>query len=489
MNPALPGHLLDLLIDQVDAAVLQDIAQRTDLDDAQVEKLARRGDPDVFMTLIHSGKISVASGSQRLGFEVMHHLAERCLVPEPDLATYANHPDPRIRAALAAHPRLPQELIAELAADPDVDVVAEVAGWAELPANLARTLARHPDRQVRAQLAANPTGAVPGEVLADLVATDGTPRITSCPACRRDTTGTARCGDHAPGVEVIRMAALQNPGTPVEALIPLTDQVEPWARATIASRQGLPASALEHLADDMEALVREAVAENPDTPGHLLRRLAADQDRAVRRAVALNPAVPLDLLFDLAAHTRLNLRAGIPRIQHATEKELRGLAASRTAQVRALAASHPDLPEDLRERLTWDPDAGVAKNLVEHPALDADDLRLLAARHGPRLYSAIARNPNTPPELLHTMARNSAAVSKALQEIARHPAIEPRTLILALADPQARRDAAAHPALPADNLTALLDDPDSATVGAAAGNPSLPEPVMLELIDQARRER
>lgn len=487
MNPALPSRAVDLLIEHGDTALLQDLSQRTDLDDAQVGRLIGRGEPDVFVALAHSGRVPVRSGSERHSAQVMLLLAKQDLVPQQDLIAYARHPDPRIRAALAAHPHLPDELIAELLNDPVIDVVAEMAGWAALPAWAARAMARHPDRQVRSQLAANPTSTVPGDVLAELVTTGGAPAITSCPACRLDTTGTADCGDHAPGIEVIRMAALQNPSTPVAALVPLVDQVEPWARATIASRSGLPVSILEHLADEIDASVRAAVAENPETPAHLLRHLASDTNSAVRRAVALNPKVPLDLLLELAAHTRLNLRAGIPRLQNATEKQLRGLAASRTAQVRGLAASHPDLPDDLRQRLTWDPDAGVAKNLADHPTLDADDLRLLAARHGPRLYSAIARNPNTPPELLHTMARNSAAVPKALREIARHPATEPRTLILCLTDPQARRDAAAHPTLPANQLTTLIDDPDTATATAAAANPSLPEPAMLQLIHRALR--
>lgn len=85
------------------------------------------------------------------------------------------------------------------------------------------------------------------------------------------------------------------------------------------------------------------------------------------------------------------------------------------------------------------------------------------------------------------MARNSAAVPKALREIARHPATEPRTLILCLTDPQARRDAAAHPTLPADQLITLIDDPDTAAASAAAANPSLPEPVMFQLIHRALR--
>lgn len=230
-NPALPAHMLNLLVEQGDAALLQDIAQRIDLSEAQVKRLVGRGDPDVFTALVCAGRVSVAPGSQRLGPEVMRRLADQGLAPEPDLADYARDPDPRIRAALATDPRLPSELIAELAADAVVDVVAEVAGWAELPPNLARALAQHPDREVRARLASNPTGSVLAEVLADLAMTGGAPRITSCPACRLDSTDTARCGDHAPGVEAIRMAALQNPDTPLQALVPLVDQVETWARA------------------------------------------------------------------------------------------------------------------------------------------------------------------------------------------------------------------------------------------------------------------
>lgn len=246
----------------------------------------------------------------------------------------------------------------------------------------------------------------------------------------------------------------------------------PSDRAAVAAREDLPPTLLTRLADDFEGFVRTTVAENPSTPSDTLRRLARDHSVKVRRAVGSNPNIPLDLLFDLAPRTRLPLR--LPRINRATEHELRGIATSRSAQVRALAAARPDLPDDLRRKLTDDPDPGVAKHLADRPHLNADDLRLLAARHGPRLYSAIARNPNCPPELLHTMAGNSQTVQKALREIARHPGAEPRTLMLCLADQEARHQAAAHPALPPEALISLAESPDHRIAYTAAANPSLP---------------
>lgn len=320
----------------------------------------------MFATLATTGRIPIRP-EHLADDQILLRLAKRDLIPASYLQICAQHQAAQLRTAVASHPGLPAHVAAELVTDADIEVVIEVAGCAALPPDTARALACHPDFEVRSSLAANPTGTVPAEILAELVATSGTPSITTCAACRADPDGTARCGDHASGIEAIRMAALQNPGTPLATLAPLVNHVEAWARAVIATCAGLPLNLAEQLAEDMGSCVRAAVAENPETPPALLRNLAGDHTSRVRRAVALNPAVPLDLLFELAAHTHLNLRAGFPRVEQAAATQLRELATSRTAQVRALVASRRDLPDDLRERLTWDPDTGVAKSLADHP--------------------------------------------------------------------------------------------------------------------------
>lgn len=471
-NPALPSDLVEVLIRCGDEQVLTDLAARPDLTGPQVEDLVRSGSLLVMTVLVNAGRISLPPGLLD-DEDSLRALASWNQIPETHLPQLASHPDPQIREAVAYEAdRLPSDTVRALAADDDVAVVVGIARCADLPEDLARALASHPDREVRSSLAANPTTAP--QTLARLAETGGHPPLSTCGACRNDPVPSTRCGDHKPGVAVIQDAAVRNERTPISAITGHIGHPDPSLRAAVAERTDLPSSLLIVLADDVEDAVRASVAANPSCPDQLLRTLAGDSARVVRRGVALNPQVPLEVLYNLAAHTRLNLRAGIPRIQSASLDQIRGLARSRVAQVRALAASRTDLPEDLVRVLVEDPDTAVAKQLADRSSLDADDVRLLVARHGPRIYSAVARNPNCPPELLHTMARNSTTVPKALRDIARHPAAEPGTLLLCLTDREARPWAAAHPRVPADTLVALLDDPEWRVASHAAANPALP---------------
>lgn len=477
-NPALTRDLLDVLIDRGDAEVLGDLTERADLTPDQVAALVRHGGPPVVVSLVRCGHLAV--DPELFEDPVLAWLLVLGNWGTPEqVARFAADPDPRVRAELARWVGLPSRILHELADDPDIGVVAGVAGCASLPVEVAKRLAGHPDGEVRAELSSNPTQTVPPDVLVALL-TGGIGPIRTCPACR--VQDVAEPCDHVAVIELARGYAIRNILTPTSALVGFADSSDASDRAAVAARADLPADVLARLAADDAAAVRATVAENPGTPPAVLRTLAHDHDKDVRRAIARNPAVPLEILYDLVVHNRLNLRARIPRIQAATDAELRGLSRSRAAQVRALVASREDLPERLRRRLLEDRDASVVKQLADHPAVDADDLRLLAARHGTRLYSAIARNPNCPPELLHTMARNSHGVEHALREIARHPAVEPRTLMLCLGHQAARGYAAAHPSVPGRVLAGLLEDAQRDIVYNAAANPSLPVEAMTRLV-------
>ncbi|MFF7443546.1 hypothetical protein [Streptomyces sp. NPDC008122] len=213
-------------------------------------------------------------------------------------------------------------------------------------------------------------------------------------------------------------------------------------------------------------------------------KAAADPDPEVRRAVAENPAVPLDLLVTVAAHERLPAEPA-PRVESATEAELRSLAGSRVAQVRALVADRTRLPGDLVERLAADPDPGVARRIAARPDLAPEQLADLVERHGPPVFSAVARHPDCPADVLHRVAAHPATGRRVLRDIARHPASRAETLLRCLAaeDPDVRRYAATHPALPVTVLESLLHGPDEALALAAAENPALPETVMKRIVE------
>lgn len=269
-----------------------------------------------------------------------------------------------------------------------------------------------------------------------------------------------------------------NPATPPAILADLMERPASWWN--LVSRSDLPQSAYVRLAADSRPAICWNVVTNPAMSESSLREVAVGADRDLRRHLVRNPSIPLDLLVDLAPKTRIGPETP-PRIRCATVEELRQLAASPVMQVRMLVAERRHLPADLVELLLADRDRGVAKGIVTDPAVTAEQVWALVARHGPHLYPRAARNPNCTPALLHHLVVNATGVEKVYRAVARHPRAAGSTLSLCLADREARRDAARHPNLPVETIIELLAA-ESAVAESAASNPSLPVAVMAELI-------
>lgn len=79
------------------------------------------------------------------------------------------------------------------------------------------------------------------------------------------------------------------------------------------------------------------------------------------------------------------------------------------------------------------------------------------------------------------MTRHDPPVPKAFREVARHRNATAPALLACLTDRQARPIAAAHPSLPVPVVVELLGDAEGRVAEAAAANPSLPPAMMLEL--------
>ncbi|ALG10834.1 hypothetical protein [Kibdelosporangium phytohabitans] len=223
----------------------------------------------------------------------------------------------------------------------------------------------------------------------------------------------------------------------------------------MARRTDLPVETYHQMATDRRLWVRLYLARNPALPESLLWTLA--DDRAVRPELAWNPNVPLSLLAEIAVTVNLP-HILLPRVASATPPELRWLATAKDWQVRALAAMHKKLPQDLVDKLINDPETRVIQALVA------------------------AKNPNCPPELLHKLAHRS---EPTCPHIAQHPNANAETLVACLRVLPARRHAAKHPNLPAETITELLDDPDLLVAEAAAANPALPRKVMERVLMQS----
>jgi hypothetical protein len=474
-NPALTDELFARLVADGDEDVLYALAGREQLTAPQVRALLGVGDPAVTRYLVRTGLVPWSAVPE----DHPGRALDAVIGGTAPLDTWwkaAADPDPGVRKEVAYEADAPAAVLAALAHDADPGVVRGAAGNPCLPPALLPGLARHPSTVVREAVAGNENA--PAALLAALLADGGQPAPTRCGACHRRE---AACPDHAPGVRRVRLAAAAHPAVPPAGLAAFLDAPEAW---TFAARTDLPPGFLDRLAEHPDADVRAVVAANPAVREALLRTLAADPDPEVRRAVAENPAVPLDLLVTVAAHERLPDEPA-PRVESATEAELRSLAGSRVAQVRVLVADRTRLPGDLVEQLAADPDPGVARRIAARPDLAPEQLADLVERHGPPVFSAAARHPGCPATVLHRVAAHPTTGRRVLRDIARHPASRAETLLRCLAaeDPDVRRYAATHPALPVTVLESLLHGPDETLALAAAENPALPETLMKRIVE------
>ncbi|WP_330455067.1 MULTISPECIES: hypothetical protein [unclassified Streptomyces] len=481
-NPALPTRLFARLVANGDEDVLFTLAHRDQLTLPQVRDLVAVGNPSLTGFMVRVGLVPWPEIPKEQPGRLLDAVLGG-IAPAAVWRAVATDPNPEARREVAYADEAPADVITFLVHDLDLQVVASAAANPNLPPELLPHLARHPSTVVRQAVAEN-ENASPA-LLAALLADGGRPSPTRCGACHRREVA---CADHAPGVRRVRLAAAGHPTVPPAGLSAFLDAPEDTV-TTFAARSDLPVNFLNWLATHPCDDVRTVIAANPAVPETLLRTLAADPVPEVSRAIVENPSVPLDLLTTLVANERMPGEP-VPRIESATDLELRTLASCRVAQARALVADRTQLPRVLVEQLATDPDIAVAKRIAARSELAPERLAEITERHGPPVFAAVARHPGCPSALLHWMAAHPAGTRRVLQEIASHPAARSETLLLCLAseDLDTRRLVAAHPALALPVLESLIDAPDGSLAQDAAANPALPERVMEWLITRALRE-
>jgi hypothetical protein len=186
-----------------------------------------------------------------------------------------------------------------------------------------------------------------------------------------------------------------DPDTAADVLDALADHESPHVRAVVAWNRSAAPEVLARLAHDSFAVVRYRLAGNPNTDADTLAFLAQD---------------PVEPLLD--THHRQGIgwaEAGRPEL----------------ANIRSTVAKHPNTPESTLWSLAAD---GFAGAVAANPAASAEMLARLAqdaldsyVEYDDRLARVdedlrvrallrpIARNPNTPPDLLLEMAQRDSA--------------------------------------------------------------------------------
>jgi hypothetical protein len=313
-----------------------------------------------------------------------------------------------VLAALDEVGRLAAECYANSAERDDRRDLAGVAGPAERPGHDQYS---DPFRTRRTRERGEPTGVrkVDRRTRHILHGLDANPALPDHLRARLPTRPQAPPDGTAWRIDpVVERAA--DSATPPDEVNVLLDHDDEEVRKTLTGRPDLPRAAQERLAADRVPSVRAELAANAVVAESILRALANDESAAVRRNLAHHPSVPLDILTHLAVSTRIG-PVLLPRIMTATDEELRLLTAAPSPRVRALVAQRTALPADVFDMLVADDDIRVVKGIAAHPALAADRLRALAARHGPSLFRKLATNPNCDSGLLDHLARDGGPPS------------------------------------------------------------------------------
>lgn len=159
-------------------------------------------------------------------------------------------------------------------------------------------------------------------------------------------------------------------------------------RAEIASKANIPENFIRTIARDADPNVREVIAERNDLPDDLIRTFASDKNFGIRAIIAQRPNLPEDLI--------------------------RTLFSDKSRFVRKTIEGRPDLPEDVRRVLNTnkhnDDDWAIRRDIAKNSVFSEKELQAFEAdkshyqeRNDRDIRVAIAKNPDLPVDVIHTL--------------------------------------------------------------------------------------
>jgi hypothetical protein len=452
----LPVEVIEAVIAHPERAVRAGFARNRHVDPAQRGRLVE--DPDSFVrAALAGGPRGAVTRPRPLPDDVLERLMTGQDAPGPGFTVTAAE----IAQELEASGQIPQSFRRAMPTHHNSRLRAQAAGlWLFLTPGQRQALLADPDPAVRAQAEDHNRMLDPHAVEADLPERDCHYRSMLLVNYAISATVAERC---------------------------LAERRDLWA---LAHNPNTPYEFVERLANDPDPAVRERVASRCDLQPGLLASLAEDPDDRVRtRALLHTPprTEPQRRMIDtVIGRTADQIGHVRERIDPPSADWFAACAVSGHPLLRRVAATYPQLPVDLADRLARDPDLHVRHLLAYNHPFAPPQLLLEAFIAGPRQRSYLLTDPRLPRTGLADLldhadpeVRTLAAADTTLPQ--------PPLAQLADPDPRVRDAAAANPLLPAGRLDALLSDPEHAR--AAARNPRLEPERLHDLLDQARVPR
>ncbi len=144
-----------------------------------------------------------------------------------------------------------------------------------------------------------------------------------------------------------------------------------------------------------------------------------------------NPGCPPQVLIQMAAHPSAKIRAGVARARPCPPEALRILCADPDLEVRRRVALNPNCPPDVLDRLANAPEHQLQEDVLRNRGCPSQTIRRLrqAAAEGLGAALAMARNPNTPPDILADLFDSDNRVTTL---VVANPQCPPDVLVRAL---------------------------------------------------------
>jgi hypothetical protein len=283
-------------------------------------------------------------------------------------------------------------------------------------------------------------------------------------------------------------AFLQDESLPSSFIEQLNKNPSMRVEVMIAKHPNTPPNALDRIyrrgiSDDNETAL-PAVAQHPSISYDTLEAMTINpsgRDPAkVYRKLALNPRMPLYLLeniFGPCQEDEILEFADNPKLSLALMEELY----LSTPGFRERIFFNPRTPHTLLERYLHDERCVPLEQLARHLEEEAEPSQ---CERISALFVALARHPNTSPELLEELSHNKETelrcllignqpTTKQLERLSLDPVVDVRRLV------------AMHPKTPPEILQTLSQDPESPVRRAVAGNPGLSDELLTTFVQSS----
>jgi hypothetical protein len=315
------------------------------------------------------------------------------LVDEDIIRTLAANPDWWIRLRIA-QTDLPDDLALEMCKDPNEKISLTLAKKAKLPQQGICALAQHALATVRVAAASHPQA---NEEIFRMLEGDSSVAVVRTVARRTtDVTMLARLARHC--APEVRKEVAANPYATEHTLLSLRSSYSENLRFLIARHPNASANLLRKLCTDSSGYVRRQARKQiglrynakatlsrcPHTTKSSKNVLGCCPDATGDLTIALYTALDNDNTSEemlLASHDvrlPLHLRANLAQIGPHTETRLMRYAHDPSWQIRAVVATHPEIPREAAERLLTDRSLVIRQLLLENDQLPADIFRKLA---------------------------------------------------------------------------------------------------------------